>query len=432
MTKTKFLSLFSILIIKFLVLNAQDTWVQSYAPFGSSEDKNYSVRNIAVCQDGGYAVNGSFRYELDESWIIEYGFLMKTDSDGNYLWARRDTVTFIEKTESYAFIETDDAGFMSAATNASIGGGNALIKRDSEGNREWVVDNDGFQVYSMAKINDGNIILAGRINSTPGIRKITQEGYEIWTQNYNPLNQRDVGKLYSIIQTSDEGFAATGYIVDESADIFILKTGINGDSLWTKTYDGYEDSDYGRCIIKRNNNNFAIIGYFHSLRVFETVLIEITDFGETIFNDILNNNIISTCIIETSDNNYVSYYWDNTRNLCKFNESDEILWHSELPIYSSAGGDRGIVETDEGGFLCAGSDYGNYNIKIVKTDSNGQYTGISNDNIIQLPSFNLQTYPTPFNPSTTINFDIYRSTAISLKIYNIKGQLIRELIDEHT
>jgi len=28
---------------------------------------------------------------------------MKTDSDSNYLWAKKDTVMFIDRTESYAF-----------------------------------------------------------------------------------------------------------------------------------------------------------------------------------------------------------------------------------------------------------------------------------------------------------------------------------------
>lgn len=37
-------------------------------------------------------------------------------------------------------------------------------------------------------------------------------------------------------------------------------------------------------------------------------------------------------------------------------------------------------------------------------------------------------YPNPFNPSTTINFTLDRSGYISLVIYNIMGQSVRELI----
>lgn len=241
-----FVAAFFILHFTFYIqLFAQNTWVKSYAPFGSGVDENYTVRNIAVCQDGGYAVNGTYQY-WNPPYTLEFGFLMKTDSDGNYLWAKKDTVTFIERTESYAFAETDDGGFISAVTNSTIGGGNALIKRDIYGNREWVMDNDEFQVWSMVKTSDGNIVLSGILSlGLPSIRKITQTGTEIWTQTYNPDNNRETGRLYSIIETSDGGLAATGYIQGNNLDIFVLKTDADGDSLWTRTYDGYGDVDYG-------------------------------------------------------------------------------------------------------------------------------------------------------------------------------------------
>ncbi|MCB5252808.1 MAG: CapA family protein [Candidatus Cloacimonadaceae bacterium] len=39
-------------------------------------------------------------------------------------------------------------------------------------------------------------------------------------------------------------------------------------------------------------------------------------------------------------------------------------------------------------------------------------------------------YPNPFNPDTTIDFDLPQSSRTSLKIYNVKGQLLRTLVDE--
>ncbi len=46
-----------------------------------------------------------------------------------------------------------------------------------------------------------------------------------------------------------------------------------------------------------------------------------------------------------------------------------------------------------------------------------------------------QNYPNPFNPSTTIRFDIPESAAggvpVTLEIFNLRGQRIRTLIDEH-
>lgn len=76
----------------FIGLKAQDTWIQTYQPFG---DVNYYPEDIVVCQDGGYAVNGYYFYYDPEMGIEEeWGFLMKTDSDGNFLWADLDNPDF--------------------------------------------------------------------------------------------------------------------------------------------------------------------------------------------------------------------------------------------------------------------------------------------------------------------------------------------------
>ena len=59
------------------------------------------------------------------------------------------------------------------------------------------------------------------------------------------------------------------------------------------------------------------------------------------------------------------------------------------------------------------------------------YTGIGiNPNSGVVPSFNLkQNYPNPFNPSTNITFEVTRNSKISLKIFNMLGEEIDELID---
>lgn len=50
-------------------------------------------------------------------------------------------------------------------------------------------------------------------------------------------------------------------------------------------------------------------------------------------------------------------------------------------------------------------------------------------NIISAPDeVSLSNYPNPFNPTTTISYSLPREGKISLSIYNIKGQLVKQLV----
>ncbi|KPL19499.1 MAG: hypothetical protein AMJ92_02515, partial [candidate division Zixibacteria bacterium SM23_81] len=42
-----------------------------------------------------------------------------------------------------------------------------------------------------------------------------------------------------------------------------------------------------------------------------------------------------------------------------------------------------------------------------------------------------QNYPNPFNPKTAIRFHIPQGGHVNLRIYNVTGQLVRELTDAH-
>jgi hypothetical protein len=64
--------------------------------------------------------------------------------------------------------------------------------------------------------------------------------------------------------------------------------------------------------------------------------------------------------------------------------------------------------------------------------SSDEPAGIQPTSTIVPAAFNLyQNFPNPFNPSTSIRFDINTSGNVSLKVFNVLGREIAVLADEY-
>jgi hypothetical protein len=73
---------------------------------------------------------------------------------------------------------------------------------------------------------------------------------------------------------------------------------------------------------------------------------------------------------------------------------------------------------------------GRFVTKIYKPDS---LTSINNEDRNIIPSSDIlyQNYPNPFNPSTTIIFQMTHYSEVSIKIYDILGKEVRQLLEDN-
>lgn len=77
---------------------------------------------------------------------------------------------------------------------------------------------------------------------------------------------------------------------------------------------------------------------------------------------------------------------------------------------------------------------GKYNYRLKQVDFNGnfEYFNLSNEIGIGVPTnFDLsQNYPNPFNPSTKINYDLPFDSKVSIKLYDMSGKEVANIVNE--
>jgi len=61
------------------------------------------------------------------------------------------------------------------------------------------------------------------------------------------------------------------------------------------------------------------------------------------------------------------------------------------------------------------------------------FGGNSSSDVTITPTAELlgQNYPNPFNPTTTIAYNMIEEGNVSIEVFNIRGQLVKTLINEH-
>ena len=404
------------LTISFLM--GEVIWQDTFNPFGAD---GINVRPyMQICSDGSYAVTGYYVVEDPYGGYLEWrGYVMKVSSEGELLWAKSDTLSFMGENESNCIIETNDGGLINA-------GDGYMIKRDSDGNRLWSKDLD-YAPYSMCYSHDGNIIVTGGTpNQNTLFRKIDHDGNEILNNDFILDNSTSIRR---IIPTSDNGYAMTGSITHDEGyhgDIIIVKTNSFVDTLWTYRKDGNGESDSGHWIVENSEQNIFVCGEI----VYDTrdylsgygVLLNLN--GDIIWERDTPEEMTGLqqfYTIDLPEENSLMIYAGSS-GFYKCNYSYTIDWideDDELLMYSRKN-NNGFI------FYQGGID----GVQLKKTDNNIVST---EENIMPAHQSYLRCYPNPFKPSQqrsseiTIKFDNLKSKKNSqINIYNIKGRRVKQ------
>ena len=301
--------------------NGDTSWTRTYGGIGDEEPA--AVQQTA---DGGYIIVGSD----SSSGLGNYNvYVVKTNSTGDTLWTKSYGGTGNEFAQ--AVQQTLDGGYIMAGYTGSFGSSDDiyLLKTDANGVLLWSKTYGGSYgdyAYAVKQTGDGGYVITGATNSyglsTNGaysdvyLLKTDASGGLSWSKTYGRSGN---DWAYGLAITYDKGYAITGLTSKDSVatedDVYLLRTDINGDTLFTRSFGG-TNYDQGNAIIQTNDSGIAICASTYSFGkgASDFYLIKTDKSGTLLFNQTYGgySNDWPYTISQTTDGGFdISGYTNN-------------------------------------------------------------------------------------------------------------------------
>ncbi|MFA6596487.1 MAG: hypothetical protein WCS69_02110 [Ignavibacteriaceae bacterium] len=292
-------------------------------------------------------------------------------------------------------IQTSDGGFIVAGITSLFDSGQEdvyLVKANASGNKVWAKTFGGSCSdvgHSVQQSSDGGFIIAGSTssfgagNSDIYLIKTDVNGNKVWEKTFGGANE-DWGS--SVQQSSDGGYIITGSTRSfgaGQADVYLIKTDISGNKIWEKTFGGSR-SESGNSVQQTPDGGFIIAGYaVLDTGATDVYLIKTDLSGNKVWEKTFGGSTddISYSIQQTSDNGFivVGYTWSTGAGqddiyLIKTDANGNLIWERAV---GGSGADFGIYvrQTSDGGFIIAGGTMsygaGQVDVYLVKIDASG-------------------------------------------------------------
>ncbi len=265
----------------------------------------------------------------------------------------------------------------------------------------------GYAVAGYSSSSNGDVS-ANNGNIDFWIIKVSSSGNLQWKKT---LGGSDYDEARSIVQTADGGYAIAGITASNNGDVsgnhggndfLILKLDSSGALQWQKTFGGPAD-DNAYSLVQTSDEGYAIAGFTASnsgdvsgnLGGFDFWVVKIDKFGALQWQKTLGGSGTESAlsIVQTTDGGYaVAGYSDSTNGdgagnngnqdylIVKLSNTGTVEWHK---VFGGTDTDlaNAVIQTADGGFAVAGytlSNNGNvsgnqglYDSWVIKLDNLG-------------------------------------------------------------
>lgn len=285
-----------------------------------------------------------------------------------------------------------------------------------------ITANNWINSQSIIQTNDGGYLVSGKTNASnngdipktngeyDGIYyKINKKGNKEWIKTIG--GDKD-DYIFDIAQTNDHYYMC-GYTASNNNDIsynrgnddaLIIKTDVNGNKIWSKTFGGARDDEFRKISINKNNHIYAIgntrseDGHFHHNEgKTDWVIMKLDLDGNIIWTKTLgtDESDIATGLITTDDGGcLVAGYGENGSDfgtthgdkeiiLVKLNEQGETTWKQ---TYGGSDNDyiSDIIQTNDGGYVfCGTTESYNYDFYSPRENQKSYIMKVNNSGSIE-------------------------------------------------
>jgi len=250
-----------------LLPSGDTAWVRRADGWGHGEDVAYA---LAVDTAGNVIVTG---YTTNTGANVNIATI-KYDPDGNLVYVKEydGPAHAADGALSVAVDQAGNAYVVGYVQSAANGKDWVIIKYLPSGDTAWSRQADGWGhgddiIYGVALDPSGNIIASGYTTSTggnlnTGTIKSDPDGNAIYVKEYDgPTHNEDAA--YALAVDRDGNAYITGASVGATnVDYVTVKYLSNGDTAWTRCYNGPANGDdYAAGIAVDNAGNACVTGY---------------------------------------------------------------------------------------------------------------------------------------------------------------------------